>query len=64
MTVNEYLLKVQGSSPVTLQGALTVGQDVSLKVDGCVVKAVIEDNNDGTFNMTYIVKGVIAYDEL
>lgn len=64
MEVNEHLVKVQGTSAIPIENGLGLGDDVTLLIEGTVVKILAEDNQDGTQNLTYVVKGVLAYDQV
>ena len=62
MIVNEHLIKIQGTSAIPIERELSLGSDVSIRIDGTVIKELAEDNDDGTKNVTYIVKGILAYE--
>jgi len=62
MEVNEIRLKVSGAL-IAITEELELGQDVMLQVQGAVTNVVEKDNDDGTKDVTYVVKGVIAYNE-
>lgn len=57
--IDERLIKIMASA-IPIDAQLTLGDDVVLKVIGTVVKEVSDDNNDGTYNLTYIVKGIVV----
>ena len=62
MEVNEYRLKVQASL-IALEEELSLGDDVVLRLEGSVVQRLEKDNNDGTIDVTFVVKGIIAFNE-
>ncbi len=59
MTINEHLLKISAGS-ITLLSPLELGSEVSLLVKATVTKVEDHDNQDGSFNRVYVVKGGLA----
>jgi len=59
MKVNEKLLKVSAGQ-IVLDGELNLGDDVIIRIDGTVTKTEDHDNQDGTVNRVFTVKGTIA----
>jgi len=57
--VNEHLVKIS-TSKITIPNELNLGDEVTLVVQGDVTKIEQEDNQDGTYDQIYIVKGIIA----
>lgn len=57
--INAHLLKIS-KALIYIDSGLKLGQDVSILVNGTVKKTEDEDNDDGTFNRVYIIKGVNA----
>lgn len=62
METNEIRLKVS-TALIAITEELTIGQDVMLSLQGTVTQRIEKDNDDGTVDVTYVVKGVIAYNE-
>ena len=58
--VNERLVKLS-SSLTPIEGDLDLGQDVQIVFQGNVVKMEQKDNQDGTYDLVYVVKGLISY---
>lgn len=54
--IDEILVKVSGRLPVGRK--LEMGEDVTLEIIGSVVKEEATDNQDGTVNICYVVKGL------
>ena len=48
-------------SKVPIQGELKLGDEVQILMHGEVVKEEREDNQDGSYNQVFIVKGTISY---
>ena len=60
MEINEKLVKVSmGKVPII--GELKLGDEVQILMQGEVVKEEREDQQDGTYNQVFIVKGIISY---
>ena len=59
MKVDEHLVKVSAGQIVT-DKPLDLGDEVVLIVKGTVTKIEQLDNQDGTINQVYIVKGDLA----
>ncbi len=59
--VNEHLIKVSAGR-IPIEEPLELGVEVRIAVDGEVVKTEDTDNQDGTINRTYIIKGMVAYE--
>ena len=59
MNINENLVLIM-SSCIPIQKELTIGDDVVLNVTGSVVKIEDSDNQDGTVNRTYKIKGILG----
>lgn len=59
LTINEHLVKISSGLMVT-DKPLKLGDDVAILVKGTVTKIEQRDNNDGTFDQIYVVKGVIG----
>jgi hypothetical protein len=58
--VNERLVKISaGLTPI--EGKLELGDDVQIVIQGNVVKTEQKDLQDGTYDIVYVVKGLIAY---
>lgn len=57
--VNEHLAKISASQIALSQG-LELGEEVTLIVTGDVTKIEQRDNQDGTYDQVYIVKGIIV----
>lgn len=58
--INERLVKISAGL-VPIEGDLKLGDDVQILVSGNVVKTEHKDNQDGTYDLVFIVKGLIAY---
>jgi len=58
-TVDEHLVKIS-MSKIPIEETLELGQDVNILVKGTVTKVSQEDNNDGSYNQVYIIKGAVA----
>ncbi len=59
MKVNEYLVKVSAGM-VPIDQELALGDSVIVQVNGDVVKLEDQDNQDGTCQRIYTVKGVFS----
>lgn len=59
MKIDEHLIKLSAGK-IPIDHELKIGEEVGVFVKGTVVKIEDTDNNDGTINRTYIVKGEIA----
>lgn len=62
LKVNERLIKIS-MSPAETNKTYLLGDDVELNVKGTVVKEERLDQQDGTYNLVYIVKAVEVSDE-
>lgn len=60
MQINEKLIKVSAGK-VPIEGDIKLGDDVQILISGTVVKEEHEDNQDGTINQVFVVKGVVSY---
>ena len=58
-TVNERLVKISASAIITPE-ELHIGEEVSLLVKGSVVKIEDRDNQDGTINRVFVIKGELG----
>lgn len=58
MQINEHILKLSGKASIV--GPLVIGKDYTFSGTGSVVKVEENDNQDGTINVTYILKPIIA----
>lgn len=58
-TVSDHLLRVS-SGYIELPQPLEIGADVTLTLHGSVVKTEDRDNQDGTVQRIYTVKGMIV----
>ena len=56
--INERILKITGSS--SIERDLELGQDVSVDVEGSVVKIEERDNQDGTKDRVFFIKQISA----
>lgn len=59
MKINENLISLSPSS-IPIDGEINMGDDVVIKVSGSVVKIEDSDNQDGTINRVYKIKGIIG----
>ncbi len=57
--IDEHLIRISAGK-IPIDQAIDMGDDVTLQVEGTVVKIEDSDNQDGTINRTYVVKGVAA----
>lgn len=57
--INEHLLKVSAGY-IILITPLQIGTDVTINLQGTVTQITDKDNQDGTVNRVYTVKGVLA----
>lgn len=60
MEINERLVKISAGL-VPIEGEINLGDDVQILVSGTVVKTEQMDNQDGTYNLVYVVKGIVSY---
>lgn len=60
MEINERLVKISAGM-IPIADELGLGDDVQLVVDGSVTKMEQMDNQDGTYNLVYVVKGVVIF---
>jgi hypothetical protein len=58
LTINERKIKITGS--ISIEKELTLGQDVEVKIKGSVVAVQHNDNQDGSEDIVFKVKGVSA----
>lgn len=59
MRIDNYLIKISAGY-VQVPSKLELGSDVLALVDGEITKVEQKDNQDGTFDEVYTVKGRIA----
>lgn len=59
LQINERLVKISAGY-ITTDESLELGTDISLLVKGTVTKIEDHDNQDGTINRIYVVKGEIT----
>ncbi len=59
MKPDQYLVKIS-MSKIPVEFPLELGQDLEIVVKGTIVKSSNEDNQDGTYDEVYIVKGLVA----
>ena len=59
MKINERLVKVSAAA-IPISEELEMGAEIVLIVTGTVTKSEDSDNQDGTVNRTYTVKGELA----
>lgn len=59
MKVDEKLVKIS-LSKIPVEETLELGDDVAITVRGTVVKVAHEDNQDGTYDEVYTVKGIVG----
>jgi hypothetical protein len=57
--MNEQLVKIS-MSKIPVDQPLSLGDDVQIIIQGTVTKLSHEDCQDGTYDVVYIVKGVLA----
>ena len=58
-TVNENLIRISaGLTPIPQE--LQLGDDIRVLLDASVTKIELKDNQDGTFNRVYVIKGIVA----
>lgn len=56
--IDQLLIKIPGKAYIGQK--LTLGQDVTVLVKGAVVKEETADNQDGSVNITYVVKATLV----
>lgn len=54
--INEHIIKITGSFCITADQAPRIGDDLTIAIQGSVVKTEDSDNQDGTINRLYKVK--------
>jgi hypothetical protein len=59
MTINENLVLINASS-IPIATELKMGDDVTIGIQGSVIKIEDSDNQDGTVNRTYKIKGIVG----
>lgn len=59
MEINERIIQIKGDRIAT-ESTLELGQDVVLYVRATVKSITHEDNDDGTQDLVYHLKGVLA----
>jgi hypothetical protein len=57
--LNQNLVKIS-MSKIPIDSTLELGQEVKLFVEGSITKISQEDNQDGSFDQVYIVKGIMS----
>lgn len=60
MEINEKLVKISAGL-VPIEGELKLGDDVQILLSGTVTKTEQMDNQDGTYNLVFVVKGIVSY---
>lgn len=60
MEINERLIKISAGL-VPIEGELKLGDDVQILVSGTVVKEEHRDTQEGTYDLVFVVKGIISY---
>ena len=60
MNVDKLNLKLTRVYPIELEKKMELGQDVEIKIKGSVIQEIVGDNQDGTVNLTYVVKPLIT----
>lgn len=60
MEINERLVKISAGL-VPIEGEINLGDDVQILLSGTVTKTEQMDNQDGTYNLVYVVKGIVSY---
>lgn len=56
--INERILKITGSS--CIENDLELGQDISVNIQGNVIKIEEKDNQDGTKDRIFFIKQISA----
>ena len=56
MNINSHILKISGNAE--LPSELIIGDNYEVKIAGTVTRSMLSDNNDGSFDQTYILKPV------
>ena len=59
MRIDEKLVKIS-LSKIPIEYSLDLGDDVTIVISGTVVKISQEDNQDGSCNEVYTIKGVVG----
>jgi hypothetical protein len=59
MKLNENLITISAGY-ITVDKELNLGDDITLEVEGSVIEKKQSDNQDGTYNVTCKIKGMIA----
>ena len=59
MRIDEKVVKIS-LSKIPIEEELNLGDDVTIVVSGSVVKIAHEDNQDGSYDVVYIVKGMVG----
>lgn len=54
MKVNEHLIRISGSMPI--DKPLELGKDVEIAVKGAIVQKRINDNQDGSVDIYWVLK--------
>lgn len=59
MKIDSHLLKISAGA-IYIDAPMELGSEVDVVVRGSVVKIEDKDNQDGTFNRVYVLKGELA----
>lgn len=59
MKINEQLVKISAVA-TPLAGEIEIGKEVTVVVKGTVTKSEDRDNQDGTFDRIFTVKGEVS----
>lgn len=61
METNERTVRIRASA-IPIDEELSLGQDVFLLVQGTVTQRLEKDNDDGSMDVCFEVKGIAAHD--
>lgn len=54
--INQKFIKISGRSEILAQHE--IGEDITLFLKGSIVKTEVKDNQDGSVDITYVVKAL------
>ena len=60
MNVDKINLKLTRVYPMEISTKMELGQEVEIRIKGSVVQEIVGDNQDGSVNLTYVVKPLVT----
>lgn len=60
--INERIIKLTGQASIDYETPMELGDDVTIRINGQIVKVEELDNQDGTKNIKYVFKSDLLAD--